>query len=399
MYTVDLSTNRMNPVTIRRFSDLGLTERHHLQEWLAHEPSALGEELLIIQKEFDGFDDTRERLDLLAIDKNGNLVLIENKLDDSGRDVVWQAIKYASYCATLTKQQIINIYQRYIDKYLPSSSNDQQDQNAGILIAEFLDKAGQEGIEEIKLNSGFGQRIILVAANFRKEVTSTAIWLRENGIDIECFKVTPYMLGEQLLISIDQIIPPPETRDLMISMNAKEADEKNADKIEQKRHSVRQAYWTQLLERFKGSSCSLYNNISASKDHWLSAGSGVSSCPYTLIFSQKLMRVELKFGRGSAEENKLIFDHLYQHKAQIEAQFGAELNWRRLDDNVSSMVEYEIPADGYQQELWPQWIEWHLKHITQLEKAFKPLLSQAADAAKKQLIPAQSSQPSFAQAQ
>lgn len=399
MYTVDLSTNRMNPVTTRRFSDLGLTERHHLQEWLAHEPSALGEELLIIQKEFDGFDDTRERLDLLAIDKNGNLVLIENKLDDSGRDVVWQAIKYASYCATLTKQQIINIYQRYIDKYLPSSSNDQQDQNAGILIAEFLDKAGQEGIEEIKLNSGFGQRIILVAANFRKEVTSTAIWLRENGIDIECFKVTPYMLGEQLLISIDQIIPPPETRDLMISMNAKEADEKNADKIEQKRHSVRQAYWTQLLERFKGSSCSLYNNISASKDHWLSAGSGVSSCPYTLIFSQKLMRVELKFGRGSAEENKLIFDHLYQHKAQIEAQFGAELNWRRLDDNVSSMVEYEIPADGYQQELWPQWIEWHLKYITQLEKAFKPLLSQAADAAKKQLIPAQSSQPSFAQAQ
>lgn len=41
------------------------------------EPSSLGEELLIIQKEFDGFADTRERLDLLAIDKNGNLVIIE----------------------------------------------------------------------------------------------------------------------------------------------------------------------------------------------------------------------------------------------------------------------------------------------------------------------------------
>lgn len=39
-----------------------------------------GEELLIIQKEFDGFDDTRERLDLLALDKDGNLVIIENKL-------------------------------------------------------------------------------------------------------------------------------------------------------------------------------------------------------------------------------------------------------------------------------------------------------------------------------
>lgn len=54
-----------------------MDERHNLQEWIAKEPSSLGEERLIIQKEFDGFADTRERLDLLAIDKNGNLVIIE----------------------------------------------------------------------------------------------------------------------------------------------------------------------------------------------------------------------------------------------------------------------------------------------------------------------------------
>jgi len=47
----------------------------------------LGEELLIIQKEFSGFSDTNERLDLLTIDYKGNLVIIENKLDDSGKDV------------------------------------------------------------------------------------------------------------------------------------------------------------------------------------------------------------------------------------------------------------------------------------------------------------------------
>ena len=103
MFTVNHQTNRINPVKIKTFSELGFTERKHLQEWLAHQPDALGEELLIIQKEFDGFDDTRERLDLLALDKDGNLVIIENKLDDSGRDVVWQALKYASYCASLTK--------------------------------------------------------------------------------------------------------------------------------------------------------------------------------------------------------------------------------------------------------------------------------------------------------
>lgn len=42
-----------------------------------------------MQKEFDGFSDTRERSDLLALDKDGDLVVIENKLDDSGNDVTW----------------------------------------------------------------------------------------------------------------------------------------------------------------------------------------------------------------------------------------------------------------------------------------------------------------------
>ena len=90
MFQVIRSTNRLVQLEERRFSDLKLREREHLQEWVAHTPEALGEELLIIQKEFDGFADTRERLDLLALDKEGHLVVIENKLDDSGRDVVWQ---------------------------------------------------------------------------------------------------------------------------------------------------------------------------------------------------------------------------------------------------------------------------------------------------------------------
>lgn len=116
MFRIDHVTNRISKLEAVTFSDLGFTERNHLQEWLANQPDALGEELLIIQKEFDGFDETRERLDLLALDKQGALVIIENKLDDSGRDVVWQSLKYASYCSTLSKSNIAEIYQRYLDR-------------------------------------------------------------------------------------------------------------------------------------------------------------------------------------------------------------------------------------------------------------------------------------------
>ena len=382
MFTVNHQTNRISPVKTKKFSELGFTERKHLQEWLAHEPSALGEELLIVQKEFDGFDDTRERLDLLALDKDGNLVIIENKLDDSGRDVVWQALKYASYCASLTKAQIVEIYQQYLDRYEPVTGEVDllnAPASASARICEFLDAPD---LDELKLNLGNSQRIMLVAANFRKEVTSTALWLLGQGISIACFKITPYSLGEQLLINIDQIIPTPEAKELMIGINAKEAEEKTTEVVLKNRHTVRREYWERALEAFQKSACQLYNNISPSKDHWLSAGSGLSGCPYNLIFLQKELRVELWISRGVTEENKYLFDLLSQSKQDIEHTFGAELEWMRLDEKKSCRIQFSTKADGFNKETWPQAVAWHLEQMTKLEKALKGPLQKAAEAMK-----------------
>ena len=82
MYLINKDKNDIEQLEEVTFKSAGFSERKHLQEWIAKNPQSLGEELLIIQKEFSGFDDTNERLDLLALDKKGNLVVIENKLDD-----------------------------------------------------------------------------------------------------------------------------------------------------------------------------------------------------------------------------------------------------------------------------------------------------------------------------
>ena len=49
MFQVNRAANRLNRLEEKRFSDLKLREREHLQEWLANQPDALGEDLLIIQ--------------------------------------------------------------------------------------------------------------------------------------------------------------------------------------------------------------------------------------------------------------------------------------------------------------------------------------------------------------
>lgn len=376
MYKIDQTANRIIEVDSPKFSELGFTERHHLQEWLAHTPAALGEELLIIQKEFDGFDDTRERLDLLALDKDGNLVVIENKLDDSGRDVVWQALKYASYCSTFTKEQIIKAYQEFLNK------NGRSDEDAISNVVEFLEYSD---LEEVVLNSTNTQRLMFVAANFRKEVTSTALWLLGNGISLQCMKVTPYRHDNDLYLNVEQIIPTPEAEELMISINAKAKEEKETVVKMNSASRLRHDFWEQTINAFQNSDCHLFENISPSKDQWISAGSGVSGCSFLLNFGKSEARIEVTLARSQLNENKLIFDLLNAQQKQLEAEFGHQLTWYRNDPKKVSRIYYPLDIDGYDKETWPEIIDWMIKHMTQLEKTFKQPLLEAAEQMKKTL--------------
>lgn len=366
MFQVDLSKNRIQKLEEKRFSALNLREREHLQEWLANQPDALGEDLLIIQKEFDGFADTRERLDLLALDSDGQLVVIENKLDDSGRDVTWQALKYAAYVSSLTKAQIIDIYQQYLDRHEGGG-------NAVLRICEFLDV---EALDEVVLNPGHDQRLMFIAANFRKEVTSTVLWLREHRIDARCFKVVPYVFDEELFVDIQPVIPTPEAADFMIGMAEKESEARTAEGEKRRGNNVRSEYWAVTLEAMRDAGMALYQNISPSTDHWLSAGSGLASCPYRLIFLKKKIRVEFSFGRTSADENKWLFDELLKSRQAIETVFGNELTWLRLDDYKESRLFFAKECEGYNRENWPEYAAWHVEHMRKLENALKQPLAQ-----------------------
>lgn len=361
MYLIDSVSNRINKLDKKTFSELEFKEREHLQEWIANEPSALGEELLIIQKEFDGFSDTRERLDLLALDRDGNLVVIENKLDDSGRDVTWQALKYVSYCSSLSKEEIRQIYQEYLDKVGESKTAEQ-------MLSEFY---GEIEYDELILNKGFSQRIIMIASRFRKEVTSTVMWLMNYNIIIQCFKVIPYMLGEEILLNIEQIIPIKDAEDYVIKMAEKiQLDGKSEGKLAL-RYQNRLEFWKELLPGFKQKS-DLFNSISPSKDNWLGTGNGISSGSYNFVVSKNYARVEVYFSRAEKVENKFIFDLLEKNKEKIEKLFGNKLIWERLNDRKATRIKYQIDGlNVYDKDDWDNMIEFLTDSMIKLHSAFE----------------------------
>jgi len=159
MYRVDIQNKKLIKIPATSFSELNLRERFDIQEWIADTPEILGESLLIISKEL--VLPSGRRLDLLAVDNDGSLVIIELKRDDSGADVEWQAIKYASYCSSFWHDEIY----KHFAEYLGTDGDDAQGK-----IEDFIN------CEPEDLNQR--QRIILVSKVFHSEVISAVLWLR-----------------------------------------------------------------------------------------------------------------------------------------------------------------------------------------------------------------------------
>ena len=84
------------------FVTLKVWERTHIQEWIRSHPEILGEDLLIVSMEFDRFKGSRDRLDLLAVDRQGKLVVVELKRSSFADYADLQSIRYAAMVSTMT---------------------------------------------------------------------------------------------------------------------------------------------------------------------------------------------------------------------------------------------------------------------------------------------------------
>jgi hypothetical protein len=365
MYQINKEENDLTKLESRQFSDLGFREREHLQEWIAKNPEVLGEDLLIIQKEYSGFNDTKERLDLLAVDKQGGLVIIENKLDDSGRDVTWQALKYTSYCSTLTTTQVIRIFQEYLNECFPGT-------NAKDLLLEFLEI---EDEADLLLNSG-DQRMMFVANNYRKEVTSTVLWLLGHDIQLQCFRATPYSHNEQLFLQIEQIIPLPETQEFMIDAKVKEREEKVKSKAAAEGAARLLDFWSQLKQELAKRKFPLLDRVSPKG--YYDIGSLLGRGRFAFCIGRYGMRVELYFQQ---DKDKKLFDAMKELEEDIIANFDGEITWERLEGKNASRIKHEIKYTDLPEEHrsfndrenWEHWITWYADNMVKFHAAVLPV--------------------------
>lgn len=337
----------------KKFSELGIEERTHMEEWVAEYPQILGEDLLTVTTEYDKFDKTSNRLDVLAIDFNGKIVIIELKRDLADKFVDLQAIHYAAYCSTVNLEQVVQ------------------------MMADYKNKSKEEMESEIKsfiTNDDFSDfdnqpRIMLVANDFREETLAAVLWLRDNGLDITCVKLEPYKIKGRIAVKPEIIIPLPEAKDFMIKAEQKNITISKKSKRQEEYH----AFWNKMLNKLNEAKPGL-SNRKWCISNFLAVPSGYGSVHFEWLFRgrpSKEFLAALHFEYNDRPKNLKLLNYFKSQKSEIEKQLG-ELELFFDEDFGNRWAQVYVKRDSG--EIDDENLEWGFETMMKLYDVLKPIL-------------------------
>jgi len=145
-----------------------------LENWLETNPNEILEdsELLIFGRQVT--TNLGSIIDLLGIDRNGNIVVVELKRNRTPRDTLAQSLEYASFIEELEVKQLEQILQNYLNDESLSLAEYHRD---------YFDIASDEAISFNK-----NQRIVIIGQKITNEIRQTAIFLRKKGVFVTCLE-------------------------------------------------------------------------------------------------------------------------------------------------------------------------------------------------------------------
>lgn len=174
-------------------------EEKTLENWLEFNPDGVLEEgeLLVIGRQVPtGLGGS---IDLLGVDRSGNVIVIELKRDRTPRETVAQALEYAAFAQRLDARQLESLLHSY-------KSDD------SVNFAEYhREHFALNAAEAVAFNKD--QRIVIVGQQVTPNVRQTAQFLNSKGVSVTCVEFAFFRAdGGQRLLSQEIVVGEESTK-------------------------------------------------------------------------------------------------------------------------------------------------------------------------------------------
>jgi hypothetical protein len=309
-----MKLGRLTQVDIR---DVWQHEASDFTPWLAHEDNiaVLGEALQLgeLHVEATERDVGRFSADIVARDDTGELVLIENQLEQTDHRHLGQVLTYL---------------------------------------------AGLEG----------DATVVWVASRFLEEHRAAIDWLNENTNDRFDFfgvELAVVRIGTSEPAPVFNIAAKPNGWSRGVRSVARQVSEGATTD----RQKLLVAYWTAFAS-FLANAEPRFRAPKPNHDHWKSFGVGKAGFSINVIAlaQQKRVGVELYISRPSA---KADYAALLSQKDALEASFGEELRWEELPNRKGSRISVEpLQADPSSDADWPRQHAWAHSKLATFRRSF-----------------------------
>lgn len=293
---------KMTKMEQTSFEVEGIKERQDLQQLIKEDISIIDKNLLVIAEEFNNWQGSKLRIDLLAVDKEGSIVVIELKRTQDGGHMELQAIRYAGMISSMTWAQAVEALSKYDDSL-------NLEEASSTLVGHLNEGIGPDDF-------GGRVRIYLVSGDFSPELTSAVLWLRESDVDIRCFQLGLYKLDDLMLLQTQQLIPLPEAEEYLVRIGKKQKEEREIRQSERDRSTVSIFVdGREVASHIKKSDVGL-STVKALVDHPIFSKSDFEflrndrSCGFQLLKKEdEIEENERKYGRyGVSDEKRVTFD-------------------------------------------------------------------------------------------
>jgi hypothetical protein len=208
--------------------------------------------------------------------------------------------------------------------------------------------------------------IVWIATRFREEHRAALDWLNTRTDES-----TRFFAVEVSVVRIGASEPAPLMR-LIAAPNdwgksVRAATSKSI--VGSEKSQLYQQFWQRYLDRLRADGLQWTKATRPPPDNWVSLTAGVAGVSFGTVLGKRGLQTELFLGNPDPAINTKNFEALRERQGELEAAFGAPLEWEDLPGKKGCRVAFYSPGTIDDTAAWDSYLDWFIDTQSRLRAA------------------------------